>query len=312
MPGVAFAAEGKGKPDKSEKTTGLDRAAEAKAEAEARAEVKPETKPEVSVPVVVPVQPEPKKDPANKESAPKTEPAPKKAEVSIPTPVKPIPAKPKPPKPVKSPKPVLGDPPVEPDDPVCVWVNVNPSHLGTTAECAARWHFVLVGLGKGASAGRLTVVFEKAGKISVDPSKINLQMQHFEVYLPSGDKLLEAYAQVMLPQANNKVRLNLSDVTCVCPPPPPPPPSDEPTCPPPPPPPPPSDEPTCPPPPADKPEKPSTPKPEPKPEPVPEVIVKPKAEPYLPLTGGNLALFLGLSTVFGTAGLGLRRLGAPS
>jgi hypothetical protein len=83
--------------------------------------------------------------------------------ISIPTPVKPGKG-----------EPTLGEPPVlEPDDPVSIWVDINQSHIGTTADYAADWHFVLVGLGKGASPARLTAVFEKAGEIVVDPSKIN-------------------------------------------------------------------------------------------------------------------------------------------
>lgn len=280
LPTVALADNGKGKPEKIEKTTGLDRAAEAKAKAEENPASEPEPEIVPGSPVVKnPKAPKPKNDKA------------KGDEVSIPTPVKPDKG-----------KPTLGKPPVlEPEEPVSIWVNINPGHLGTTADCAADWHFVLVGLGKGASPGVLTATFEKAGTIVVDPSKVNQQMQHFDIKLSAGDRLVEASAQVMLPRFSDKVRLNLSSVTCIAPPPPPPPPSDEPTCPPPPP----SDEPTPTPPP--KPEKPVTPKPEPKPEHTD--VVKPVEESHLPYTGGNYALLLGLSTILGSAGIGLRRLG---
>lgn len=279
MPGAALAAEGnrRGKPE----VTGQDRAAEAKAEAEERSEAK-----------AVPKAPPQAKE--KKEKAPKPVIQPPEPEVSIPTPVKPDRGS-------TNPEPILGDPveypkECEPDDPI--WVNINPDHLGTTIDCAANWHFVLVGLGKGAEPGVLTATFEKAGTIVVEPSKVLLQMQHFDITLSSGDKLLEAYAQVELSEFSDKVRLNLSDVTCVTPLTPPPP-SDEPT-----PTPPPSDEPTPTVPPAEPKE------PSPKPEPVVyEVIVKPAEEPYLPFTGGNYGLLLGLSAIFGSAGLGLRRLG---
>lgn len=265
LPTAALADDGKGKPEKVEKTTGLDRAAEAKAKAEESPAS--ETEPEVAPKPPVVKAPEVPKDKGDGDN------------ISIPTPVKPDRG-----------EPALGAPPVlEPDDPVSIWVDINQSHIGTTADCAADWHFVLVGLGKGASPGRLTAVFEKAGEIVVDPSKINQQMQHFNIVLPVGDKLVEAFAQVMLPGLSENVRLNLSSVTCVTPPPPP------------------SEEPTPTPPPPTKPEKPVTPKPEPKPEYT--LVVKPVEEPYLPYTGGNYALFLGLSTILGSAGLGLRRLG---
>jgi hypothetical protein len=270
LPTAALADDGKGKPEKVEKTTGLDRAAEAKAKAEESplSETELEVAPKPPV-VKVPEAPKPKNDKVDE------------GDVSIPTPVKPGKG-----------EPTLGAPPVlEPDDPVSIWVDINQSHIGTTADCAADWHFVLVGLGKGASPGVLTATFEKAGTIVVDPSKVLQQMQHFDIKLPAGDRLVEAYAQVMLPELSENVRLNLSSVTCVTPPPPPPPP--------------PSEEPTPTPPP--KPEKPVTPKPEPKPEYT--LVLKPVEEPYLPYTGGNYAIFLGLSTILGSAGLGLRRLG---
>jgi len=193
-------------------------------------------------------------------------------------------------------EPVLGDPPLEESaEPVSIWVELNPSHVGTTSDCAAVWHFVLVNLGKGASPGVVTVTFKKAGEFVLQPYKVNQQMQHFSVALPAGDTLLSGSASVMLPQLKKGVKLNLSSVTCVpCPPPPSEEETDKPK-------PPPSDDETCTP----------TPKPPVKPKPTPVSNVKnvPEEEtPNLPYTGANLGLLAGLAGAFGASGFKLRRL----
>lgn len=272
LPMAVFAAEGRGRPE----VVGPELAAEKKAEAEARAA---ERKAEVEAKVA-------------EKTASKTE---EKAVLPAESPKEPSPVSLPATKP--DPKPAPGGPLAtdEKKDLVTVWVDINPDHLGTTADCAADWHFVLVGLGKGALPGTLTAVFEKAGEISVGPSKVLLQMQHFNIKLSEGDRLVEAYAQVELPEPRKQVRLNLSDVTCLEPPPPPP--SEEPTCPPPPP----SEKetPTVPP----KPEEPVVPEPEAEP------LVKSDPEPYLPYTGINGLLLLILTGLIGKAGLALRCLG---
>ncbi|MCV0403044.1 MAG: hypothetical protein K5924_04975, partial [Chloroflexi bacterium] len=77
---------------------------------------------------------------------------------------------------------------------------------GTDAECRdvesgeALWHFVLNKLDAGTSAGELYATFDHAGSVVASGTIISdasqVQVQHFDVIVGSGDTLLSAYASV--------------------------------------------------------------------------------------------------------------------
>jgi hypothetical protein len=77
------------------------------------------------------------------------------------------------------------NPPVDDEGPVGITTSINPDAIGTVADGPAVWQFELSNLGEGAGEGRIWVTFEKAGEISVGPSRVNPETQRFEITLQS-------------------------------------------------------------------------------------------------------------------------------
>lgn len=114
----------------------------------------------------------------------------------------------------------LGTPPLETSsEPVSVWVNVEGYCLGTSSEGAATWYFILSSLPAEVISTQLTATFEAAGEITVEAYATDSDgTQYFAIELPSGDTLLEAHANVMLPELVEGITLSLGDVVLTNPP----------------------------------------------------------------------------------------------